>query len=246
MISEFPLFVFTLLGGAAAGAYAFLPIYSPEKEGRPWLAPLAALLLLAVGGIALLTHLGHAERMFYAFSNPTSGITLEGYSMITFGILAVADLVVCFAKKAPVAPLRIAAGVAGLLLLCAMGYAYASFAAVPEWGTWQTWLLFLSGNLALGSLLAALVSEDSSGNSKAMGASMAVLALAAFSLVVEAVLFNSLGRSVVPFVIGTLLVCASIAMLFARKKAAKWAVPGALVLAFIGIAVARYAFYAVM
>ena len=80
MISEFSLFLFTLLGGTAAGAYVFSWAFPAGKGKKRWLLPLVSLVLLAIGGVALLLHLGHPERMFYAFTNLSAGITRAGSS----------------------------------------------------------------------------------------------------------------------------------------------------------------------
>ena len=67
MISELPLFLFTLLGGTAAGIYAFSAIFPKALQGKKNLiGPTIALVLLAVGGVALLFHLGRPERMLKA------------------------------------------------------------------------------------------------------------------------------------------------------------------------------------
>ena len=44
------LFLFTLLGGMAAGAYAFETCFQRTRTGeRPWLVPLVIVVLFAVG-----------------------------------------------------------------------------------------------------------------------------------------------------------------------------------------------------
>lgn len=51
------LFLFTLLGGMAAGAYAFETCFQRTRTGeRPWLVPLVIVVLFAVGMIAASTH----------------------------------------------------------------------------------------------------------------------------------------------------------------------------------------------
>ena len=81
MISEFPLFLFTTLGGLAAGAYVAAAIFPDvdRKPKRPWLFPLVCLALLGVGLLGVLGHLGRPERFLLAMSNPSSMIAEEAY-----------------------------------------------------------------------------------------------------------------------------------------------------------------------
>ena len=51
------LYLFTMLGGMAAGAYAFDAGLRRTREGsRPWLVPLVVVALFAVGMVAATTH----------------------------------------------------------------------------------------------------------------------------------------------------------------------------------------------
>ena len=46
------LFLFTLLGGLAAGAYVFETCFQRIRKGeRPWLVPLVVVVLFAIGGM---------------------------------------------------------------------------------------------------------------------------------------------------------------------------------------------------
>ena len=48
------LFLFTLLGGLAAGAYVFDTCFNRKREGdRPWLMPVVVVVLFAVGLILI-------------------------------------------------------------------------------------------------------------------------------------------------------------------------------------------------
>ena len=245
MISEFPLFVFTLLGGMGAGAYLFTA-FLPRREGdKPWLFPAIVLVLLAISGVALLGHLGKPAGMLNAFTNPTSGITLEGLSSIVFGLLVVIDLALTWQKK-DVAIVRIVAAVAGLLLICAMGYTYWTFIGIPQWGTVECFPLFVLGGISTGACLAAFFTQD--GYQNAALATGAVVALAAgiVALLFEGAHFAAVGLDAAPFVVGAALVAVACGVvLHGRKANASWVPPCALAIAFIGTAVARYAFYLV-
>lgn len=246
MISEFPLFVFTLLGGMAAGSAVFLAFLPPKESGKPWASSAAILVLLAVSGVALLLHLGRPERVLFAFSNPTSGITLEGWATLVFGTLVAVDFALSLLRKRAIRLVRVLAAAAGVLLLCAMGYAYASVLAVPAWGTWLSYPFFVFGGLALGSLLAAFFVEGGLANGTVSLWACTSLVLAFASLIGEGAGFCALTLSALPFVVGCVLLAASTGVSLYGRKGASWALPCAFVLAFAGVAVARYAFYAVV
>ena len=57
------LYVFTMLGGVAAGAYAFETGLRRRREGgRPWLVPLVVVILFAAGIVAAATHVHSIPR----------------------------------------------------------------------------------------------------------------------------------------------------------------------------------------
>ena len=177
MISEFPLFIFTIVGGLAAGAYATAAVFPPFKDNaaRSWIAPVVCLALLFVGGIALLLHLGHPERVFNAFANPSAGITQEGFTCIAFGVLLVLDLIIALATKKPSPRIvRVLGGIAGIALLLVMGLAYASFYGVPAWNSWTTVPLFVLGGLACGSTLIAACGVNEAIRSNALMAAAVI------------------------------------------------------------------------
>lgn len=246
MISEFPLFVFTLLGGMAAGSYVLAGFLPRKEEAKPWLLPLVALVLLAVSGVALLLHLGHPERMLNAFSHLGAGITLEGYTMILFGVVVLVDLVVGLRAGKPNRVVGIVGSIAGALLLCAMGFAYGQFLGTPAWNSFATYPLFIVGGLALGAPLAALfVKGGYTCAPLALGVIVAE-GLTAASLVAAGVHFAHCGLGIAPFIVGAVIVVmAAIVAAYARKSSASWCVWCVLVLTVIGVAIARYAFYCI-
>ena len=81
LITEFPLFAFTTLGGMAAGAYAAAACFADDgrEAKRPWLFPLVCLVLLGVGLLGVFGHLGRPEQFLLAMSNPASMIAEEAY-----------------------------------------------------------------------------------------------------------------------------------------------------------------------
>lgn len=243
MISEFPLFVFTLLGGMGAGAYLFTAFLPRRESDKPWLFPAVVLVLLAISGVALMGHLGRPERMFNAFTNPSSGITLEGLTSMLFGLLVLVDGVMAWQKKV-VKIVPVLAAVAGLLLLCAMGYTYYTFLGTPQWGTVECFPFFILGGISTGAALAAFFVEDGYKSSGlAIGAAIA-LAAGAVAILAEGAHFAAVGIDAMPFICGALLtlVAAGVA-LYGRKADASWITLCIVVLAFVGTAIARYAFY---
>ncbi|WP_270299735.1 hypothetical protein, partial [Eggerthella sinensis] len=178
MISEFPLFAFTTLGGLAAGAYAVGACFPrpwkarsslavPPRRGRreaPWLFPLACLALLGVGlpgaagrGAARRARAPRPpERFLLALANPSAMIAEEAYWSIAFGLLMLVDLAAAAAQGAR-PPRRAPAGrLAALGLMCVMGWAYFTSYGNPAWAAWPTLPLFMLGDLAMGAALYGL------------------------------------------------------------------------------------------
>lgn len=249
MIPEFPLFVFTLLGGAAAGAYAFSAVFPQKQDNakKDVAFPLVCLVLLAVSGLCLLMHLGHPERMFNAFSNFGAGITQEGFAMVGLGVMVVVDLAFCAVKGASPRWVRIAGAAFGVLLLAAMANAYSQLHNVPAAATFAVVPFFFVGGLALGDALFALFADKPYAKGAYLWASIAVVALLAVTLAVMGAHFASIGLSAVPFIAGLVIApVAGVMVMLASMKADKaWAAPCVCALVLVGIAIARYAFYAV-
>lgn len=249
MITEFSLFIFTLLGGLAAGAYAIACIFPPAEDKqpeKPWLLPLCALILLGISGIALMMHLGHPERVFNAFANPNAGITREGFATGLFGILVLVDFILAIKSGKP-SPrgLTIAAGVAGVLLLIAIACAYLAFAGVPAWTDWSTFPLFVVGGLATGAAALPLFDKSLSQKKPFVLTVVVLNALFACTALLLGMHFSSLGMDMVPFIVaGAIAVGAAVvAYLSINKPEANYALI-VCALTLIAVAVARYAFYA--
>ena len=240
MISEFPLFLFTTLGGLAAGAYVAAAIFpdGDRKPKRPWLFPLACLALLGVGLLGVLGHLGRPERFLLAMSNPSS--------MIAVGVLMLVDFVLLLRRGTSPGAVRVVAAVAAVGLMCIMGWAYFTSYGNPAWATWQTLPLFVLGDLAMGAALWGLMREGSY-RSGAFAAAFAMLgALAVASIALAAAHFAGLGHNALPFAAAVVLAVAGVAFgLLAWKGKLSGAAPAlAFACLFAGVAAARYAFYA--
>lgn len=247
MITEFSLFLFTTLGSMAGGAYLMEALFPGGEKSKPaHVLPIVALVLLAIGGIALLLHLGRPERMLLAFSNLDAGIAQEGIATGLFGVAVAIDFIVCLVKKEPIRPVRVVAGILGLALAIIMGRAYALYTTVWAWATPLTYLLFAVGGVVLGSALVAILHKAQFG-ADAFSLSHAVLA-GVFAVVAcaEALHFNGLGlgAGVACLSVGALLSAVSCALaIFARKSQPTHI--GAIIIAcaIVGVVCARYGFY---
>lgn len=244
MITEFALFVFTTLGGLAAGLYILAAFFPVVGKRNNLLLSIVPLVLLGIGGIALLGHLGHPERMFNAFANPEAGITQEGITTGLFGIVLVIDLVLTWTKGECPKALRYAGALFAALLLLAMGFLYYNYQSMPMWHAIPTVPLFVVGDLAMGALFVTALDEEAA--KKPLITTGAVLAsLLAITLIGNAVVFSGCGLSPMPFAIAAIIAAAVAVYLFTNgEKAAsglRWGLFAAL---FVGIVIARYAFYA--
>lgn len=248
MISEFPLFLFTTLAGLAAGAYAVSAVFSVGKDAKKtWLFPLVCGILLAVGLVGLPLHLGRPERMLIALTQPGAMIAQEAYWSMGLGVILIIDLVVSKVKGAAPRALRIVGAIAALGLTFVMANAYFVSAAVPAWASWQTFLLYFFGNLAMGAALLALLESDLAKNGTYLITAVVLSALAVAAIALEAVHFAGVGANMILLAIGAVAVAAAAVLQFMAKSgkmAPKTAVLIAFTCAFVGVALARYGFYA--
>lgn len=248
MISEFPLFVFTTLGGLAAGAYAASAVFPVGKDAKkPWLFPLVCLILLAVGLLCLPAHLGRPERMLAALTHPSAMIAQEAYWSCGLGVVILIDLILSFKKGSAPRALRIVGAVAAIGLVVVMANAYYVSAAIPAWATWQTFLLYLLGDAAMGVALLAVFQEDLVAK-RPYGITVAASGiLAALAFVLEAAHFAGVGLSMIPFVVAAVLAVAGAAVVLLAGKGkipAKTAAWATFLCMLIAAVIARYSFYA--
>lgn len=248
MISEFPLFMFTTLAGLAIGAYATSAVFPVGKDAkRAWLFPLVCLLLLAVGLVFLPLHLGHPERMFSALTHPGAMIAQEAYWSVAFGVVLLIDVVLSKSKGVAPRALRIVGAIVGLVLTFVMANAYFVSLGIEAWSTWQTFLLYFFGNLAMGAALCAAFERDLLENKGYVTTAVVLVVLAIVAFALEAAHFAGVGANFVLFVVAIVLAAAGAVILWVAKsgkmakKTAAWAAFACL---FVGVACARYCFYA--
>lgn len=247
MISEFPLFVFTTLGGLSAGLVIAMALFPPaEKQERPWLAPLTALALLGVGMLGVLFHLKRPALFLLALRNPSAGIAQEAYCGIVLGILLLVLLIVCWRKgQAPKALVWVSAAV-GLILTFIMGFAYVVNVGTPAWANWTTVPLFVVGDIAMGLALWALLSKEALANRTFTLTVAIVSGVLAAIMLLTGLHFGFVGNNALLIYAGLVVAGAGgIAVaLAARKESAGWQAGALFACVIIGVCLSRWGFYA--
>lgn len=238
MISEFPLLVFTVLTSIAAGSYVAAAAF-PRKgtDGRPWLLPVVAIVLVAIGGLAATTHLGRPANILNVLNNPIASLTMEGIVAGLLALVALVDAVLCFTKKSANRIVRIVGAVVGVALLCVVTYAYVTSYGNPVWISTPSYLVFVVAGLAAGFAFwqalanaggtaapaASTPSGASTTNSAPAAATAPALSLAtavlnllfALVLVWQAVVFSGFGEAgFAPIAAGAVLAVAAAACAF--------------------------------
>lgn len=246
MITDFPLFLFTVLVGLAAGVYVAAAVFPAKASSglRPWLLPLVACALVVVGGLAAFAHLGRPALALNMLGNLASPLMLEGVTAGCLAVVAVVDLVLCVKRPAPLTAVRWVGAVAGLACLAAMTYAYATSYGNGAWISAPTYGLFLAGGLASGTALWAVLGNR--GGAVALAAGV-LNCLFAVVLVWQAAVFAGLGvAGFEAIAAGAVLAVAAAVVAFASVRAKGgdrgYAIALA-VLAFAALAVSRYGFY---
>ncbi len=205
-MTELPLLLFTVLTGLSAGGFVMSTVFGfVSKNGRrSWLFSLVCLVLLGLGMICVLFHLGRPERFMNAFANPTAGITLEAYCSIAFGILLLIDAALLKAGKAKGMILPIVASICGAALLAVTAYAYFTSYGVAPWMSPSTFFQFILGDLALGSVFSLAF------NASLRARENTVIAVVLIALFIIAALSEAAVFSQFPVQLGAFIVCAII------------------------------------
>lgn len=249
------LYLFTMLGGLAAGTYVFETCFTRQrdKEGRPWLVPLVVVILFALGLIAAVTHISSIPRafesVFAGMVNFGAGMTQEVIVSVCFLVLAIVDLIVTFVRKDSPFALRVVTAVVGVGCIFMMGMAYIDVYGVPAWtNAPATILAFLAGDLAMGLALYAVLDKASYVDNKGLRVtSYIVNAVLAVALILEAVVFAGFGEDVVAQVVGLVIapVVSIVVVAVAPKLKGSTAAIIVCAASIIGVAIARFAFYAI-
>ena len=247
------LYLFTLLGGLAAGTYVSETCFQRTRASkRPWLVPLVVVVLFAAGMIAASTHVHSIPRAFDSIANGTvnfgSGMVKEVVLSACFFVLAVIDLIVTFARKGSPFALRAVTAVAALACIVLMGVAYIDVYGISVWcNAPATVLTFLAGDLAMGLGLCALLGSADLDSGAVRGALVAVAAVLAVGLGLEIAAFMGEGLNPAAEIAGLIIapVVSVVAVALASKFQNKTALAVVVCIAMVaGVAIARYAFYA--
>lgn len=247
MISEFPLFVFTTLGGLSAGAYIANAVFPLDKERKnPWLFDLVCLVLLGLGLIGCLGHLERPAMFMNALANPAAGIAQEAYLSIVFGVLLLVDFIVVLAKRESPRALQIVGAVAAFGMTLVMGMAYTGYLATPAWATPVTVPMFVLGDLVMGFALYAVFAKEAYAKVAFFGAIVALQALAAIAFALEAAHFSGVGLDPVPFIAAIVVapVLSVVIASVARKKSSIGLAIAVFACSLVGVCIVRWAFYA--
>ena len=264
MITEMlPLLVFTMLAGLAAGAYAVDALcgngrvacrtdavdISHAAFARPWLFPLACLVLLGLGLCGTLAHLGQPLRFVNGMATPGSMIAQEAYWSIAFGLVIVVDLALTKVRGASVRPVRWVGGLIAAGLMVVTGLAYYQSLGLPAWSGAATVPLFLVGDLALGAGLCALLDRSALANDNVAAANVAAgiafaAVLCAFGLHVARIGLDVTGLLIVSGIVGPLAASVAVAATRAGMLPARIGGVAVCLLAVVGVLLARVAFFA--
>lgn len=138
MAIQWSLVIFTALTGAAGWMLACIAFNELRGNSRKahFTAALAAIVVLAVGGLASVTHLSHPENIMGALGHPTSGIFVEICLVAATGVFNLVYLILCKREVGAGALKAMAAlaAVFGLLLSFMAGESYV-MASQPAWNT---------------------------------------------------------------------------------------------------------------
>ncbi len=182
LLEALPLIVFTTCSGIAAGMYIISTLMSfarpaPADDARkPWLIPLVALILLGVGLLGSMLHLGQPLRFINGLSNPSSMISQEAYWSIGFGIFLLIHLLLTFkgGKEAP-RVITILGSIAALGLIIVTSLAYYFSAGVPSWSSEATLLFFFTSDFVIGAALYGVLAP--AGRNSALYVTLIVLSV---------------------------------------------------------------------
>lgn len=247
-----PLLLFTTCGGLAAGAYVVDALCvsgcgpaAPAK--RPWLLPLVCIVLLGVGLLGTLAHLGQPLRFVNGMMNPASMISQESYWAIAFGVVLVVDLVLARQKGAAARPVRWIGALAAFGLMVVTGLAYYDALGLAGWRTAATMPFFVLGDLGAGAALATLLAPaERSGEvwrACIAGAIAWAVAVAAYGLHLGAIGMDAALPLAAGIVVGPVAVAVVAGARLAGKMDAKAASAAACALAVVGLVIVRIVFF---
>ena len=134
---QWPLIIFTTFISWSAGifgAQAYFKMRGRAEDKPQLIALIASVVVLAVGGVAVLLHLARPLHIFNGFGNPTSGITQELIAIIVLFIFMVVYFALLRRNGAEKIPswLCVVVLIVGVVLVCVMGHSYM-MPSRPAW-----------------------------------------------------------------------------------------------------------------
>lgn len=261
MISELPLWAFTILTGIACGAYiaaALFPTTAKQAVGVPgkgavptgagrnqWVFPLVALVLIAIGGLCAVAHLGRPQLMLNVLNNPTASITMEGICAGMLGVVALVDIIL--SRKNGTSPrwIRVVGAIVGIVFMAVVTSAYVTSYGNPLWIATPTFPLFILGDVSVGCALWLAFFDE--GSKPLMLGTGIVAGLFALNLIWEGAVFAGSEQSgTVVIFIGALIAIIQAVLAFLdrfEKLNASWVRMTIFIGAVAALAISRYGFY---
>ena len=165
---QWPLILFTTFVAWSGGLFATQGIMAVKGEGNKaqMKALIVALVLLAIGGIAVFFHLQHWERIFNGFGHITSGITQELIAIVVMVVVMV--IMFAFIRRAGEDGklptwVGVLAAVVGIVLVLVCAHSY-NMDSRPAWNSILQILSVFGSACVLGpATFAVLCKADEAG-----------------------------------------------------------------------------------
>ncbi len=176
---QIPLVIFTSLLAWSAGLFSTQCIYGLRKQGGAiqMASLVTSVVVLAVGGVAVVFHLTHPLHLFNGFGHLTSGITQELIAIVLLAVVMVLYFLMLRRSGDNSVPgwLCVVGVALSVVLLVAMGHSYL-MASRPAWDTVLQILSLFGAACILGPATFALIASikkvelPKAGNAVAAGA----------------------------------------------------------------------------
>ena len=157
---QIPLVLFTSLLAWAAGIFGTQCVLALKKEGSgiQFASLICAVVVLAVGGIAVVFHLTHPFNLFNGFGHITSGITQELIAIVLLVVAMVLYFLMLRRSEDNTVPswLAIVGIIMCIALIVAMGHSYM-MASRPAWNTILQLLSLAGAACVLGPATVAFI-----------------------------------------------------------------------------------------
>ena len=151
---QWPLIIFSTFVAWSSGLFVTQGIYALKGQGikAQMKALITAVVILAIGGIAVTFHLQHFERIFNGFGHLTSGITQELIGMVVMVIFMI--IFFSYLRRGGLEAqipkwLAICTIVIGVVMVCVCAHSY-NMASRPAWDSILQILSLLGASCILG------------------------------------------------------------------------------------------------